>query len=185
MSRLARIADIIDRLNEQVGRGVAWLLLAMVLVQFAVVVLRYVFALGFAPAREAIWYMNGTMFMLAAGYTLLKDGHVRLDVFYREASPQTKAIVDLAGAAIFLVPLCVATLWLSWSYVTNSWRVLEGSSEFSGLPLIFLLKTVIWVFALLLGLQGVAMAIRAGLLVAGSPAEDDIAGGASRRRPEI
>lgn len=185
MNRLARIADVIDRVNDRAGRAVAWLLLAMVLVQFAVVVLRYVFAIGFVPAREAIWYMNGIVFMLGAGYTLLHDGHVRVDVFYREASPRTRAMVDLAGAILFLVPLCIATVWLSWPYVTSSWRVLEGSTEYSGLPLIFLLKTVIWVFALLLGLQGVAMAIRAGLALAEPSVSDGAGGGKARSWPEL
>jgi len=160
MRFLNALATSIDNLNEYIGRGVAWVALIMVLVQFAVVIMRYVFSIGFIPMQESIWYMHGILFMCGAGYTLLHDGHVRVDILYREASAKRKALVDMIGALVFLVPLCILTMWLSWSYVINSWKTLEGSTEISGLPLIFLYKTVIWVFAILLGLQGVAMAIR-------------------------
>lgn len=151
----------IDQLNLRVGRVVMWLAVIMAIVQFIVVIMRYVFAIGFIPLQESIWYMHGLLFTLGAGFALMIDGHVRVDVFYREAGPQRKALVDLLGSIFLLLPTCVATLWLSGSYVTNSWRVLEGSTETSGLPLIFLLKTAIWIFAILLGLQGVALLLRA------------------------
>lgn len=174
---LRLIADIIDRENEITGKAVAWLALALVLVQFAVVILRFVFGIGFIPLQESVWYLHGALFMLGAGYTLLHDGHVRVDVFYREASPRTRALIDLLGALLLLLPLMVFTFVQSFSYVLDSWYnftlgkwVLEGSTELSGLPLIFALKTVIWLFALLLGLQGVSMAIRAGLFLTGNEA---------------
>lgn len=165
MIQLARLADAIDRLNDRAGRGAAWLLIAMVLVQFAVVILRYVFAIGFAAAQEAIWMMHGVVFMICAGYTLLHEGHVRVDVFYREASGRTRALVDLAGAVLFLVPFCVMVLVLSVPYAARSWAVLEGSVETGGLPLVFAYKTVICVFALLLGLQGLSLAIRSAAVL--------------------
>ncbi len=170
MKFLVLLAKGIDGLNEYVGRGVAWLALIMVLVQFAVVIMRYVFSIGFIPMQELIWYLHGTLFMAGAGYTLLHDGHVRVDILYGEASARKKALIDMIGALFFLIPLCILTLWLSWSYIINSWRTFEGSTEISGLPAIFLLKTMIWVFAVLLGLQGVSMVIR-GLekLFAGEP----------------
>ncbi|MBZ0218332.1 MAG: TRAP transporter small permease subunit [Fimbriimonadaceae bacterium] len=161
MSSLDRIIDPIDKLNLYVGRAVAWLTLAMALVQFIVVVLRYVFAIGFIPMQEAIWYLHGMLFMIGAGFTLLNDGHVRVDVFYREAKTRTKALVDLLGSIFLLMPVCVATFVLSFGYVVNSWTIFEVSTEVSGLPLIFALKTMIWVFAILLGLQGIALMARA------------------------
>ncbi len=160
MKFLNALATGIDTLNEYTGRGIAWVALIMVLVQFAVVIMRYVFSIGFIPMQESIWYMHGTLFMVGAGYTLLHDGHVRVDIFYREASARRKALVNMIGALVFLIPLMLLTFWLSWSYVINSWKTLEGSTEISGLPLIFLYKTVIWVFAVLLGLQAISMAIR-------------------------
>jgi len=151
----------IDRINLFIGRSVMWLAVFLAVVQFAVVILRYVFSIGFIPMQESIWYMSSILFMTGAGYTLLADGHVRVDVFYREARDRSRAMVDLLGGLFFLMPVCIATLWLSFSYVTNSWRVLEGSTEASGIPGIFLLKTFIWVFAVLVGLQGVALILRA------------------------
>jgi hypothetical protein len=96
--RPALIADGIDRLVAAIGRAVAWLALAIVLVQFAVVVLRYAFGIGSIWLSESVIYGHATMFMLAAAWTLQAGGHVRVDIFYADASPKTKAIVDLLGA---------------------------------------------------------------------------------------
>lgn len=159
MKFLSKLAAGIDRLNDAVGRGVAWVALFMVLVQFTVVIMRYVFAIGFIPMQESIWYMHGILFMVGAGYALLHDGHVRVDIMYREASERKKAWIDMIGSLVFLIPICILTLYLSSSYVINSWKTFEGSTEISGLPLIFALKTVIWVFAVLLGLQALATVI--------------------------
>jgi TRAP-type mannitol/chloroaromatic compound transport system permease small subunit len=161
MPVLKRIVGAIDVLNRSIGRAVMWLAVAMALVQFANVILRYVFAVGFIWLQQSVWYMHGMLFMLGAGFALMVDGHVRVDVVYRDARPRVKAWIDLLGSLFLLLPLCVATFWLSRGYVINSWRILEGSTEMSGIPGIFLLKTVIWLFALLLGLQGIALALRA------------------------
>lgn len=161
MSPLTAIIESVDRINQAVGRAVAWLALLMVLVQFTVVILRYVFAIGFIPMQESIWYLHGILFMAGAGFTLMHDRHVRVDVYYRPASARKRALIDLGGSLFALVPICILTFYLSVGYVTNSWRVLEGSAEVSGLPFIYLLKTMIWVFAVLVGLQGIALAARA------------------------
>ncbi len=167
MKTLYRIANAIDALNIHVGKTIAWAAFLMVIVQFAVVILRYVFAFSNTALSESIWYMHGLLFMIGAGYTLLYDGHVRVDVLYREANPRYKAWVDMLGSLIFIIPLCIITIWLSWGYVINAWIVLEGSTELSGLSLIFLYKTVIWVFAALVGLQAVSTAIKAFLFLMG------------------
>ena len=161
MTPLAAIIEVIDRVNRTIGRGIAWLALIMAVVQFVVVILRYVFAIGFIPVQESIWYLHGILFMGGAGFTLMHDGHVRIDIFYTGASPRFRSLVDLGGSLVFLIPICILTVVLSWGYVTNSWRILEGSTEVSGLPLIFLLKTMIWVFAVLVALQGIALVARA------------------------
>jgi len=139
------LVRFIDRLNEKIGHALAWVALVMVLVQFIVVVMRYVFAIGNIAMQESIWYMHGIIFMIGAGYTLLHNGHVRVDVIYGDATPRYKAWVDLLGTIFLLMPVTAATLWLSWDYVINSWKVWEGSTEVSGLPLIWAYKTVIWV----------------------------------------
>jgi TRAP-type mannitol/chloroaromatic compound transport system permease small subunit len=166
--RFRAVTDRIDAVTACVGRAVAWCLLAMVIVQVAVVLMRYVLGLGSIWLQESILYAHASLFMLAAAWTLQQGGHVRVDIFYADASPQRKALVDLVGAIVFLLPLALALIALSVPYVMRSWAILERSREASGLPLVFLLKTLIPVFALLLGLQGASQAIRAALVLAGT-----------------
>ena len=138
-----------------------WCALAMVVVQFLVVLLRYLAGIGSIWLQESIVYAHAALFMLAAAWTLQVGAHVRVDIFYAGARSRAKAWIDLAGALVFLLPFAVALAWLSFPYVARSWAILERSREASGLPLVFLLKTLIPLLALLLGLQGVAQAIRA------------------------
>ena len=86
---------------------------------------------------------------------------MRVDIFYADASLRTKAVIDLIGAVLLLLPFALVLLWLSWPYVERSWAILEHSQEASGLPLVFALKTLIPLFAVLMALQGLAQAIRA------------------------
>jgi TRAP-type mannitol/chloroaromatic compound transport system permease small subunit len=157
----------IDATNEHIGRAVAWLTLFMVLTQMAVVVLRYVFGVGWIALQESIVYMHATVFLTAAGYTLLHDGHVRIDIFYLSASERGKATVNLLGAVFLLLPMATTIFWIAWPYAANSWSILEGSPEGSGIPAVFLLKSVILVYAVLLGLQGTALALRSALTLVG------------------
>lgn len=164
---LAGLVRAIDRLNGAVGVTVAWLALAMVLVQFTVVVMRYVFGVGSLFLQESIVYLHATMFMLGSAYTLLQDGHVRVDVFFRATSARWKAKVDLAGSLLLLLPVCVVIFIYSYPYVAASWASLEGSREMSGIPAVFLLKSVILVFAAQMALQGLAQALKAVLVLTG------------------
>jgi TRAP-type mannitol/chloroaromatic compound transport system permease small subunit len=166
---LRSIARGIDRLNEWVGVSVAWLALFTVLVEFTVVLMRYVFGVGSVKMQESIVYMHATVFMVAAGYTLLHDGHVRCDIFYATVAPRRQALIDLIGVIVFLLPTCVLTAWVAWPYVTAAWAVREGSPEGRlGIPGVYLLKSIILVFAGLVALQGVAMALHAALRLAGA-----------------
>ena len=160
---LATIASAIDRLIAAIGRAVMWLALVVVLLQFAVVVLRYAFGIGSIWLSESVVYAHAALFMLAAAWTLQANGHVRVDVFYADASPRAKALVDLLGALLLLLPFMAVIAWFALPYVARSWTVLERSREASGLPLVYLLKTVIPAFALLMALQGTAQAIRAAV----------------------
>ena len=160
--RLAlRLADRIDRLNTQIGRAAAWLVLVVVLLQFALVVARYLFGLGSLWLSETVIYAHATLFLLAGAWTLSVGARVRVDIFYADASLRTKAVIDLIGAVLLLLPFALVLLWLSWPYVERSWAILEHSQEASGLPLVFALKTLIPLFAVLMALQGLAQAIRA------------------------
>ncbi|PKM42702.1 MAG: C4-dicarboxylate ABC transporter permease [Gammaproteobacteria bacterium HGW-Gammaproteobacteria-1] len=174
--QLEQIAAFIDGLNEWTGRLVAWLTLAMVLVTGAVVLLRYAFDLGWIAVQESITYLHALVFMLGAAYTLRHDGHVRVDIFYRRLAPRGQAWVDLLGALLLLLPVCVFILWISWDYVAASWSLWEGSRDAGGLPLVYLLKGIIPAMALLLLLQGVSQALRSLLVLLGhaedAPAHD-------------
>jgi TRAP-type mannitol/chloroaromatic compound transport system permease small subunit len=165
--RLNRLADHIDRLSTAIGRTVAWCLLFMVLAELALVLMRYVLGVGSIWLQESVIYAHASLFMLAAAWTLAANGHVRVDIFYADAAPRTKAMVDLLGALLLLLPFALALIFLSLPYVARSWAILEGSRETSGLPAVFLLKTLIPLFAALLALQGIAQGLRAGLVLAG------------------
>jgi TRAP-type mannitol/chloroaromatic compound transport system permease small subunit len=172
-ARLVAVADLIERCHRGVGRTVAWCALVMVLVQVAVVLMRYLLGLGSIWLSETIVYAHAVLFLMASAWTLASGGHVRVDVFYADAAPRTKAWIDLAGALVFLMPFAAVLAWLSLPYVGRSWAILERSRETSGLPLVFLLKTLIPVFALMLGLQGIAQMIRAGSVLAGNAPESN------------
>lgn len=168
-SRTLAMAAGIDRLTGAIGRAAAWVVLFVVVLQFVVVLLRYVFGVGSIWLSESIMYGHAAMFMLAAAWTLQAGGHVRVDVFYAGASPRTKAWVDLAGALLLLLPFMAVLMWFALPYVARSWLILERSRETSGIPAVFLLKTLIPLFALLMALQGVAQAIRATAVLAAEP----------------
>jgi TRAP-type mannitol/chloroaromatic compound transport system permease small subunit len=176
MNALAAFVRFVDRLNDCIGRGVAWATLAMVLITFLVVVLRYVFSLGWVWMQESYVWLHGVVFMVGAGYTLLHGGHVRVDVIYRGASHRYRAWVDLLGALILLLPMVIVTFNASWDYVLISWMKLEESREAGGLPALFLLKSMIWAFCVLVALQGLSLAGRSLLILRGRedfiPAED-------------
>jgi TRAP-type mannitol/chloroaromatic compound transport system permease small subunit len=149
------------RVAEWTGRAVAMLSLPLVILTFVIVLLRYAFDLGWIWMQESVVWMHAAIFMLAAAYTLACDDHVRVDIFYRQMSPRRKALVDLAGTLLLLLPMMVFLIVVSFDYVVVSWSIREGSREAGGLPYPFvpLLKSLIPVTAGLLILQGLAGAL--------------------------
>ena len=161
MSALNTIAEVIDSINEWVGRIAAWAVLAAVLITFIVVIFRYGFEQFYSIAlQESAMYFHALIFMLGAAYTLKHDGHVRVDIFYQNFSVRGKALLNLLGTVLLLIPVCSFILWISADYVLASWQSFEGSREAGGLPLVFLLKSFIPLLAVLLLLQGVAEMVR-------------------------
>ena len=134
------------------GKAVAWLTVAMVLLTFTIVVLRYGFNLGWIWLQESLTYLHVAVFSIACAWALQEDAHVRVDIFYAGMTNRNRTLVDLLGSLLFLVPFCIFVLIIALPYVSNSWKLLETSREAGGLPLVFLLKTLILVMpALLLG----------------------------------
>ncbi len=161
-------AKFIDKLNHRIGISIAWLALFMVLIQFLVVVLRYAFGYSSIFMQESIIYMHGFLFLLGASYTLLHDGHVRVDIFYREASEKKKAITNIFGVFAFLIPVCISFLIFSMPYVSNSWEILESSKETSGIPAVYILKSAIIIFCGLIIMQGISMVIHSFAIITGN-----------------
>ena len=155
-----KISTIIDDINEIIGNVVSWAAIAMVLVAFIVVVMRYIFGVGSIFLQESITYFHACLFMIGSAYTLLHNGHVRVDIIYRESSDIKKSIIDLLGVTFFLIPSCIIIWQTSIGYVLLSWSVFEGSAETSGIQAVFLLKTCIWIFAISMILQGLSLIIR-------------------------
>lgn len=166
--RLLTVADLIDRLNGAIGRLAAWAVLAMVLIQCAVIVLR-LFGAGSLWLHESLFYFHVALVLFTAAWTLRHDGHVRVDIFYSSAAPRARAAIDLAGALLLLMPFMLAMAWFTWPYALRSWAILEGSRESGGLPLVYLLKSAILVFATQMLLQGFSQAIRAARAFVGPP----------------
>ena len=147
----------INLINKYIGETVSWLTLLMVLVTVLVVVLRYGFSIGFIWMQESVRFMYSAVFLLCGGYTLLKDKHVRVDVLYQNMSKRNKALIDLLGSIFLLLPVCFVIFYYSWSYVLNSWEQLEGSIEERGLHLVFIMKTFLWVFSILVSIQSISI----------------------------
>ncbi|WP_027256844.1 TRAP transporter small permease subunit [Leisingera aquimarina] len=157
---MRRVADALDGINRRLAHVVRWLALIMVLTQFAIVVGRYVFGVNSIAAQESVLYMHATLFMLAAGYTLLVDKHVRVDVFYAGLSPRSQRHIDIFGHLFLLLPSMAALLYWSWPSVRNSWAIFEGPIAVGGIEAVFLLKSLIPAFCVLVMLQSAALLIR-------------------------
>ncbi len=151
-----KIITRLEAVNLFVGNTVRWFALLMLLLQFVIVVLRYVFGISYIFLNEGVLYLHASLFMLGAGYTLLVDKHVRVDIFYANRSKRGKALTDIFGHLCFLIPSMLLLLYYTWPSVTDSWAILEGPISVGGIPASYLLKSLIPAFALLLIIQCVA-----------------------------
>ena len=153
--------NLLDRISGVTGRLTAWLTLLMVIVTFTIVVMRYLFDAGEIWMQESVVWMHAFVFMIGAAYTLQRNEHVRVDIFYRDMSVIGRAWVDLLGVVIFLLPLCIFLAVKAWDFVAISWALKEVSRESGGLPypLLPLLKTVLLLMPVAVALQGISLAL--------------------------
>lgn len=170
MRIITALSARLDAYSETTGKMLAWLLPLLMLNTCAVVFLRYGLEIGSTFMQELSTYLHATIFMLGAGYTLKRDGHVRVDIFYRQFSARGQAWVNALGTLVFLFPLCGYVLVISWDFVSHAWMIRESSGEPGGIPAVFLLKTLIPVMAINLALQGLAEFCRALRVLLGAPA---------------
>ncbi len=157
---MRELARRIDAFQEHVGRGVSWLMLAMVLVVFADVVNRYAFNSSYVFMQELEWWLFGFVYLMAAGYTMLYNEHVRVDIVYSRLSPRRKAWVDFILLFVMFFPSCLLIIYTTWPFLKASWLVNEGSPDPGGIPSRWLLKAVIIIGFVLLILQGISQAIK-------------------------
>lgn len=166
MQAIALIIRSISRFNILLGQIFSWFSLGIVLVCFTVVVMRYAFSTGAIWMQDLYVWLNAMMFMGLAGCALFNNTHVRVDIFYRPASLRHKAWVDMFGSLFFIAPFATVLVYWSLPYVMRSWKWLEGSSNYGGMPGLYIVKSFILVFALVIALQGVAMFLRGVLVLA-------------------
>ena len=157
----------LDYFTESIGKVISWFNLFLVFVVFLVVILRYWLNIGSIAMQESAMYLHAIIFLGASAYTLKHDGHVRVDVFYRKMSIRQKALVNSLGTVFLLMPVCLFIGFMSWEYISNSWRVLETSQDPGGIPFIYLLKSLILVMAVTLLVQGVAELLRSLMILSG------------------
>jgi TRAP-type mannitol/chloroaromatic compound transport system permease small subunit len=167
MKAIGAVGQALDRFSNAVGRCVMWLAVLLVLVQFAVVVLRYGFSTSLIQMQESVIYIHATLFMLAIAYTMLHEGHVRVDILYAAMSPRRRALIDLVGVVVAVIPFCLLLVWTCWPFVAASWRIREGAIAYGGIPYQYLLKSLIPAMAVLLLLQALAHLCRCVLALAG------------------
>lgn len=165
MSFLKTICRWIDALNTWVGRGVSWATFIVVMVVFVDVVMRYVFKTSFVFVQELEWHLFAFIFLMGAGNTLLKDGHVRVDIFYQRMNPKQQAWINLIGVIFFLMPGCYLIITTSFKFAHNAWTVMEGSPDPGGIPYRYLLKACIPAGFVLILLQGISMGIKSFLTI--------------------
>lgn len=168
MGAILKLCDLLDEASDRLGRVVMWLAGVLVAVQFAVVVLRYAYGSSYIWMQESVIYLHATLFMLAIGWVYLHDAHVRVDVLYAGWSARAKALADLLGILVAVLPFCALVIWACWPYVSMSWRLKEGPMFVGGLPFLYLLKSLIPAMAVLLGAQAISLALRAAAVLAGA-----------------
>lgn len=166
MTFLAWVLRGINLINRTVGNVFAWLSVAIVIVCFWVVVERYLFSTTRLWMQDLYVWLNGAMFTAVAGFALLREDHVRVDIFYRPAPARKKAIADLIGTLVFLLPFTTVVFVYSLDFVQRSWRYAENSANIGGMPDLYILKSFILAFAVLVGIQGIGMLIRSILVLA-------------------
>ena len=156
ITRLAQISSIIDNFTQRLGKVASWFVSLLILLVSVIVVFRYGFSFGSIALQESVMYVNAAIFIFGAPYTLMTDGHVRVDVFYSRLGEKGKSFVNALGTLLLLMPAMILIILTSEDYVRMSWQIFERSPESSGLPFVYLLKTLILVIAALLFLQGLS-----------------------------
>jgi TRAP-type mannitol/chloroaromatic compound transport system permease small subunit len=174
MNGLLAFARGVDGINRAVGTAVSWLTLGTVLACFATVYTRYALGVNYIWLQEAYIWQHAAVIVLGAGYTMLTDGFVRVDILYAKWSAKRKAAIDLVLTLGFLFPFLGVFGYVAWNFFMRSYLADEGSQNPGGIPNVWLLKACMVGFVVLVGLQGLALAARCIVTLAGGKARDDV-----------
>ena len=182
------VSAFVDALNDKMGAGIRWLALVMVFVGAGTAILRYSargleLSLNLTPLGELQWYLFSLIFLLGAAYGLNHDVHVRVDVLYERFSKKARALIDLIGTLVFLIPFSLVMLYVSWPAVSNSFSIREMSPDPGGLPR-WPIKIVILVSFVLLMLQGLSQIVKQIDILGGGDDESGTTEGSSGPPPE-
>jgi len=172
MNALKALTNVIDGINKVMGAVATLFILLLVLVTMTDVTLRYLFRAGSVAFQELEWHLYAANFVLAAGWTMLKDGHVRIDILYNRGGPRKRAVIDLLGVFLLCIPFCLIVIWSSWPYFINAWSIREGSPDPGGLPARYILKAMIPLGFSLVLLQAFSQAVKSFFTLTGK--EDQI-----------
>jgi len=151
---------LIDKLTDNIANGLLYILIALILLVFSTVFFRYVFNMSYIIVQEIIMYLHALIFMFGISYALKENSHVKIDVLYNTLNKRTQRVISIAGLVSFILPTALFIIYISIDMVTQSWMILEGSSEAGGLDLVFILKSLIPISGILIFLQGISELIK-------------------------
>jgi TRAP-type mannitol/chloroaromatic compound transport system permease small subunit len=171
MNMLKKYIKIVDSLNERIGSGIAWLTLVLVLVVCFDVITRYVFKASSVGVQELEWHIFAVIFLMGAAYTLKHEKHVRVDIIFSRLSDRRKAVINILGTILFLIPFSLLIIFSSLEFVWNSFLIGESSPDPGGLPARFILKAVLPLSFLFILLQGTSLLFKSILILKKKPAE--------------
>ncbi len=168
---LEKTIQIINTINQKLGKWISWLSLALVILVCLIVAMRYLMDYTIIWMDELSRYFFAYLFLYGAGYTFQKDRHVRVDVFYDKWTIKRKAWINLIGGVLFLIPWCVILVQVGWHYTVIAFNMNESSSQAGGLPALYLMKSAIFLGIFFLLLQGIASVLSAFLILTSKTAQ--------------
>ena len=151
---------LIDKLTDNIANGLLYILIVLIVLVFTTVFFRYVFNMSYIIIQEIIMYLHALIFMFGISYALKENSHVKIDVLYNSLNKRAQRVISIAGLVSFILPTALFIIYISIDMVTQSWMILEGSSEAGGLDLVFILKSLIPISGILIFLQGISELIK-------------------------
>ena len=151
---------LIDKLTDNIAKGLLYILIVLIVLVFSTVFFRYIFNMSYIIIQEIIMYLHALIFMFGISYALKENSHVKIDILYNSLNKRTQRVISIAGLVSFILPTALFIIYISIDMVTQSWMILEGSSEAGGLDLVFILKSLIPISGILIFLQGISELIK-------------------------